>query len=584
MNEELPLLKKRFYLPFSKKLSSTVSKLSLTGKTLFYVLVLIFALSAFSMLSKVNSAFLVSVPKPGGTLTEGVIGTPRFINPLLATTDGDKDLAALVYSGLMRQMPNDTFIPDLAASYTISSNGLTYTVILKDNIFFHDGQPVTADDVEFTVHQVQNPAIKSNKQANWEGISVEKVDAKTIKFTLKQPYAPFIQNLTLGVLPKHLWGNVNAEEFPVNFLNSNPIGSGPYKILDITKNKNVPTSYELVAFDAFALGKPLIEKVVIKFYSSEKSLSDAYLSGDVDAINSISPNMAEMLEKRGARIEHVSLPRVFGVFFNDGSNPVLAEHAVRQALDLATNRDYIVNSVLRGYGRTLNGPVPQSFIDGLDTPISQIDEAVVIERLTQANALLEKEGWKLNASGIREKKLKTATTTLSFSISTSDSPELKEVADILKQEWRRIGVDVNIKIVEGGYLNQNIIRPRKYDALLFGQVINRDLDLFAFWHSSQRTDPGLNIALYSNKTVDTILEQLRVTSDKNIRSTEYKKFSSEIAKDIPALFLYTPDFIYVSPKNVKNFSISRVSTPSERFGDIFEWSINTEEVWKIFVK
>lgn len=583
MNEERPLPKKRFSLPFSHKIARTVHSFSLTGRIVFYILAAIFSISALTMLVRVNNAFLVSIPKSGGTLVEGVIGTPRFINPLIATTDGDKDLTSLIYSGLMRQMPNDTIVPDLASSYTISPSGLTYTVILKDNITFHDGTPVTADDVVFTIHAAQDATIKSNKQANWEGVLVEKIDAKTVQFTLKQPYAPFVQNLTLGILPKHLWESVKPEEFALSALNTNPVGSGPYSLADVTKDKNVPTSYELKAFKAFSLGKPLISDVVIKFYASEKALTDAYLSGSVGAINSISPDNAEILEKRGAKIEHVSLPRTFGVFFNQSNNPVLADISIRKALDLAVNRDYIVNSVLRGYGKPLYGPAPETLIEGVQNP-APLTEEQVAARITEATTLLDKQGWKVNDAGIREKKVASGTTTLTFSISTSDSPELKEVADILRQEWQRIGADVSIKIVEGGYLNQNIIRPRKYDALLFGQVINRDLDLFAFWHSSQRTDPGLNIALYSNKAADTILEQLRVTSNKSTRSTEYAQFLTEITKDKPAVFLYTPDFIYVVPKQVKNISIRRVTTAGERFGDIFTWYINTEDVWKVFAK
>ncbi len=583
MNDNRHILKREFRLPFSKNIEHLIQSLSLTGKAAFYILTAIFILSGLSLLWQLNKAYLVTVPQPGGTLTEGVIGTSRFINPLLATTNGDKDLTALVYSGLMRHMPDDSLIPDLAESYTISSSGLTYTFVLKKNLTFQDGYPVTSDDVVFTIQKAQDPEIKSNKQANWEGITIEKVDDRTVKFTMKQPYAPFLQNMTLGILPKHLWGAISNTDFSTHALNSNPIGTGPYKIVNISKNKdNIPTAYTLNAFDSFALGKPFISTVVIRLYASEKNLTDAYSNGEIDAINSISPESAEALAKKGAVVDYSPLPRVFGVFFNQSENTALAQHEVRQALDLATNRNYIVNSVLRGYGTVLTSPVPQSFIDGSE-PNTQVSDQEIAANIVRANTILDVQGWKINKAGIREKKFATGSTTLSFSISTSDSPELKAVADILKTEWQKIGVDVSIKIFEGGYLNQNIIRPRKYDALLFGQVINRDLDLFAFWHSSQRTDPGLNISLYSNKQVDTTLEQLRVTSDRATRQIEYKKFSQEIAKDIPALFLYAPDFIYIPSRSVKNFSISRISVPSERFGDIVHWYINTDSIWKMFL-
>ena len=173
---------------------------------------------------------------------------------------------------------------------------------------------------------------------------------------------------------------------------------------------------------------------------------------------------------------------------------------------------------------------------------------------------------------------------LAFSLVTSDVPELRESAELLKAAWEKLGVEVRVQIFESGDLNQNVIRPRKFDALLFGEIIGRDLDLFAFWHSSQRNDPGLNIAMYTNSKVDKLLEEARRATDVKSRLAQYESAILAIRADAPAIFLYSPEFIYVLPEKIRGVTLRRTTTPSERFLDIEKWYINTEKVWDVFAK
>jgi peptide/nickel transport system substrate-binding protein len=565
------------------RINMTIHSLSLSGKLIFYILLTIFLGSTLSLLWTLNNFFMVEVPQRGGVITEGVITLPHYINPVLAVTDSDKDLAAIVYAGLMRQTPDGTLLPDIAEKSSLSTDGKEYTFTLKPDVTFTDGTALTADDVVYTIQQVQNPSNKSPKRANWDGVLVEKIDDRTIKFTLTQPYAPFLENLTVGILPQELWQNNTSDSFALSELNTNPIGSGPYKIKAIRKNSNgIPLSYELVPNDDYTLAKPFIGKIIFKFYPTEKMLETAYQNGEIDSINGISPDLARTLADKGGKVYSAALPRVFGVFFNQSDNVALADATVRKALDMSVNRDYIVNTVLQGFGTPLMGPVPQRFIG--DSPSATSTTTSYEDRVREAQTLLDNAGWILNADGIREKKLSNGTTSLTFAISTSDAPELTEVADILKSEWRKIGANVDVKVFEGGNLNQNIIRPRKYDALLFGQIVNRDLDLYAFWHSSQKTDPGLNIALYANAKADKMLENLRTLTSDTARLEEFKKFQAELATDIPAVFLYSPNFIYVASPKVKNIGIDHLTNPSERFDAVYTWYVNTEKVWKVFAR
>src|SRR3972149_2817877 len=232
----------------------------------FLFLFAILATSTVVLVGQINNLFLKEVPISGGSLSEGIIGTPRFINPVLALSDADKDLTALVYSGLMRKENNGDLSPDLAEKYEISDDGLIYTVTLKENIFFHDKEPVTAEDVIFTINKIKDPNIKSPRRLNWEGVTAISVDDRTVEFTLKQPYSSFLNNLMIGILPAHLWKNVTPEEFSFSELNIKAVGSGPYKITKVkNKSSGIPDYYELQSFSRFVLGQPYIDNITIKF-------------------------------------------------------------------------------------------------------------------------------------------------------------------------------------------------------------------------------------------------------------------------------------------------------------------------------
>ena len=570
--------------PNSKResIQQNIKTFSPSEKLLFFVLIFIFIGSVILILSNINKSFLTEVPTNGGSLKEGVVGSPRFINPLLANSDTDRDLTALVYSGLMKATPSGELIEDLAKSFTVSEDGFSYDFIIKDSASFHDGVDVTADDVIFTVQKAQDVSLKSPKRASWDGVTIEKIDDKHIRFILKQPYAPFLENTTLGILPKHIWIKAGTEQFSFSTFNNEPIGSGPYKIKKIKYNSGgTPEFYELESFSKYTLGEPFISDMRIVFYPSETALIEGYKDGEVGGINSISPNKLSEFEKAGVRIERSPLPRIFAVFFNQNQASVFANMEVRKALNIALDKDRIVQEILGGYGTNIDGPIPPGV---LALPNQNSKEILnKEERKAKATAMLENNGWKLNEEDRGwEKKTKKSESQLRFSLSTSDTPELKAVAEIIAAEWRDLGVVIDLKIFESGDLNQNVIRPRKYDALLFGEIVSRELDLFAFWHSSQRNDPGLNIAFYANITADRLLEDARAATDRNVMIEKYKEFEREVDTDVPAVFVYSPDFIYITPKNVKALELGAVTTPAERFLNIHEWYIETDKVWDFF--
>jgi peptide/nickel transport system substrate-binding protein len=587
---------RRINLQFFKRLENIVLKMNPAEKFLFRVFAIAMIVSTIIITYSLNSLALVKIPMQGGKITEGVVGFPRFVNPLLSVSDADKDLSALIYSGLMRPTTQGDLIPDLAEKYEISEDGLTYKFILKNDIYFHDGHEVSADDVIFTIERALDPMLKSPKRANWEGVEIEKVTNKEIIFKLKNPYAPFIENTTIGILPKHIWKDTTAEQFSFSSYNTEPIGSGPYKIKSIRHNDSgVPDTTILSSFHEFALGVPFINEIKFLFYPNEAKLLEAYSQGYIDAINSISPVFANTLQSEGRHIETPPLPRIFAVFLNHNQQPLFTNKEVRKALGLTINREKIINDVLFGYGVTVDSPLPSGILGSRLTPeflqtkqIAENDNNTSWDqtrRIAEAVEKLAEAGWKRNeASGILEKKTGNEIATLSFTLATSDAPELKAIALEIKRQWEELGAQISVEIFESSNLNHTIIRTRKYDALLFGEIIGRDLDLFAFWHSSQRTDPGLNIALYTNITADRLLEDARTETNREDRIKKYIEFENEVKEDYPAIFLYTPSFIYIPAPNLQNLHLEQISAPSERFMNVYQWYIKEEYVWPFFIK
>lgn len=549
-------------------------KFSLGEKAIFFIVFFGFIFSGYFLLNKVlNENFLIEVPQRGGVLREGLIGTPRYINPVIAVSDTDKDLTALIYSGLTRMDSSRQIVTDLSEKYEVSEDGLSYTFYLKDGLKFHDGTKITADDVVFTIEAIQNPEIKSLKRSNWEGIQVEKIDDLTVKFTLAEPYPPFLENTTIGILPKHLWQDISPNEFSLSIFNTEPVGSGPYQLEKINKNNiGISESYFLKAFKNFSLGEPFIKKLQLFFVKNEEELLGLFNEKKIDSLHGIMPKNARSLELSGIPVRSFDLPRIFAVFFNQNTSTALSNKEVRRALNLVTPKNEIINEVLFGYANLIENPFPNENL----VPKENID------KIAEAQKILEDDGWKKNEEGIYIKEKDGDLQMLAFNITTSNIPELSESAQKIAEAWNKIGANVSVKILDSGDFTQSAIRTRDFDAVLFGMIVARNSDLYAFWHSSQRIDPGLNLSGYTNITTDAILEKLRSETNQEEILELLEEFNEEIQEDIPAVFLYTPKFIYILPKNIFGIEINKLVTADERFLNVYKWYLETDKVLKIF--
>lgn len=515
----------------------------------------------------------------GGTFVEGILGEPRLINPLLSqTNDADRDLVSLIYSGLLKYNEEGKLVPDLAKSYDISSDGLNYTVFLNENAKWHDNgigdaeRRVTADDVVFTVRTAQNPDYASPQRISWQGVEVEKINDYTVIFKLKNKYAQFLNNLTIGILPEHIWQEVKPINFAISDFNLKPIGSGHFMFDKLKKNRlGRIASYELVAFKDHFAQRPYIDKIELRFFDSEDEMIEAYNRNEIENLSVVSAqNLNKLKFRKRINIQQVKLPRYFGVFLNQNQSKVLSDKNVRLALNHATDRPALVQKILGGHGIIVNSPMIGGILDiNSDVKSFEFDAA-------KARDILSAGGWgNPDENGTLTKNNEK----LSVTITTSTWPELVEVANILKEQWHAIGVNVEINSLPISQLQQ-IIKERTYPSLLFGEILNIDPDPFSLWHSSQKREPGLNLALYDNKAADTLLEEARQTLNPLERMRKYDDFQKLVIEDIPAIFLYSPYYLYGQAKRVQGFNTHIISMPSDRFANVENWFINTDRIWK----
>lgn len=541
------------------------------------IAILILSLAALTSLIISLSNFYIShtVPAPttGGIYSEGLVGQPAYINPLLASQDPDSSLVKLVFSGLYKYGDKGQLIPDLADGMPqISEDQKQYTVNLKKNITWHNNKPLTADDVVFTIQTLKDPTYKSPLRALWESTNVEKISGTTVKFTTANISGPFVNNLVLPILPKSLWENVDAQKFLLSEFNLKAIGSGPYAIKEI---KKLPSGkVEQITFTAntnFYLGRPKIDQVIIKFYDTDNDVLNAFHSREIlgFGFTPLGSNLYLDKEQTQSTIFKTPLPQYQVVFFNI-TNKILSDQNVRQALTLTTDRQSIINSVFKNNANLPSSPL---VFFNANAP-KALDTSVDIQK---AKTLLDAAGWIIDPkTGNRAKK----GVELKISIATNDTLVNSQAAQILADQWKTLNIQVSLNILPSKQLMDGVLKPRNFDVLLFPQKYGADPDPFLFWHSSQVKNPGFNLTGFNDPKVDKIIVDARATTDHQKREAAYAQFNDLVLAKFPVIFLDQTEFIYALDNSVKNVNLKSLYDPSQRFYDIGNWYIKEKRVWK----
>lgn len=560
----------RSSLPNKGEIKSAIRSFSKQRKIVFLCFACLLFVSGIALFTQIAlRPFQKEIPVQGGIHKEGVVGTPRFVNPVLSFAAADQDVESLVFAGLTRKTIEGSSVLDLAEDFSVSSDNLIYTFTIAEDARFHDGKPVTSEDVVFTIQSIQNPELKSPKQIEWEGVTVEALDERRVRFVLRQPFISFLENTSIGILPSHLWKDVQVDEFAFSPLNTNPIGAGKYKVINIAESKNGTVDAYVLKTSRYYVGeKPFIKKIHLYFFAEETDALRAFKANSIDAFVIKDTALIEELPKN-AEVYTATLNRMFGLFFNQKENSPVREKNVRMAIDLALDRQKIIDIALQGFGEPIKSPLPTT----ITTTNSQKDNFEA-ERQT-ARELLSQAGWVEGQNGIRQKNGRV----LEITLTTAKIEELEKVAEEIQSQLASIGIRVVIQTLETNDLNQNVIRPRNFEILLFGLILNQEADIFPFWHSSQTGDPGLNISSYKNQTVDTLLTQIIQTFDTSKRASLYSQFEQEFFKDIPALFIYNPELMYAVRGTLHNVELSPITNSSERLLDMETWYKETNHVF-----
>jgi len=510
---------------------------------------------------------VVEVPVAGGTYVEGLVGQPKYLNPILSDVDSvDRDIASLVFDGLTKISDDGSVMPALADKWEISPDGKTYSFDLRQDAKWHDGWPVVADDVIYTVRAIQDPSYKGNPAFAqlWKGVTAEKVSDTRVKFTLTDAYAPFLEFTSLGLLPSHLLGATPAARLPESTFNLKPIGTGPFRVVQSSLR-----GVELESNPDYYGNKPLLDRVRFLFYPDERSALRALRLEEVEGVGYVGYQSLDQLQdaKSVAVYTAPQMSKLTLLILNTKS-AVFQDVAVRQAVALGLNRERIIDAAMAG------GAAPANSIIFPGIWAASGGQAAYQYDPEKARALLDEAGWRdLDGSGTRKKGEEA----LKFILLTNDRPERVAAAQEISRQLEQVGMKVDVQAAGWSGFVQDFLVPRSFHAVLAEQWSpEADPDGYQFWHSSQAKD-GLNFSRWTSRAADELLENGRKTSLPSERAKYYAEFEKLFATEVPGVPLYYPLYTYVVSQSVKGVRLGLMIDSSHRFDHINNWYIRTKK-------
>lgn len=595
-------------------------------------------LMIFSLMIFLTETYLqrrVIEPANGGEYVEGEVGYPNAINPLFSTINPvDADLSRLIYAGLFKYDKSLNLIPDLAEGYTLDKTGKIFTIKMRQGLHWQDGEPITIDDVAFTINSIQSAETQSPLWISFQDVIFTKVDETIFTLELSQPFAPFLNLLTTGILPAHLWQEIPAKNMRFSSLNLKPIGAGPFMFESFAKDsKGNIKSYTLKPNPNYQLAKPYLNQFTFKFFNDEASALDALKNHQINGLSFLSPSEKEKNSRKTLTVHSLRLPYYTALFLNQKSNQLLHSQNLREALELGIDKTQLVSVSLKGEGLAVGGPILPNQIGftqdfkvnyNLDLAQKKLDDDKWIK--ISRDEFIEKRKKELYQAWLDDRKAKQTAANggklpkltaeeeatqkkeasdylnkitedlnkvdqqqkffrqkngygLSVKISTINQPEFIETANLIKENWQDLGAEVTVEILNNEEI-KDVIKNRRYEVLLYSVISGADPDPFPFWHSSQINSPGLNLSGYANRQVDTALETARESYDLSVRSKAYYTFQKLVAQEKPAIFLYTSNYLYPQDNSLKGFNQYRIFEPADRFNDVSSWYLRTKNKWQ----
>jgi len=647
--------------PSKKQWKRLPEILSIREKIIFFSLLVVTFFSFFYTLFALYSEGTAVAPSQGGVYREGFVQTTRWltINPLYATqSEVERDIIEVAFDGLMQYDREGNISPNLAEKY-ISEDGMTYDVILRDDIYWSDGEKITADDVVFTVQTILNPEYQSTLRSQWAGVEVEKRSEKEVRFTLDSPSAIFPDNLTLKIIPKHIFKDKSPRDFRYSIYNMKPVGSGPYRFKEIKETSSGDIEFlKMERNPHYFRSTPYLNEVSFHFFRDTDEMLRAQRRGEIDGflIAESARTNFPFDEIRGFNHYEFIAPRYFSALFNLRSEGAIGDVAVRKALTYATNKNEIFYKVLQERGIMVESPLALDLYNGnyeteektsfdlekakeilkeegfengkrkaeevftftKDTkegsqgedvrnlqrcflylqeedeniyPDGEITgffnestkEAVIYFQEKYREDILDphnfRSGTGMVAGSTRKKLNKLCeelfedTVHLEVSITTINDPTLLKTAQILKEQWSKVGIKTNIITVDTSNLRESVIRSREFDILLFGTMLTRTPNPLVLWHSSKVDEPGLNLSGFENDDADDLLEKIIAETDKEERREMLYEVEEIIQSEYPGVFLYNPGITYSVSEKINGINEGFLVNSSQRFDNIDNWYI-----------
>ncbi|MFQ5408724.1 MAG: peptide ABC transporter substrate-binding protein [Anaerolineales bacterium] len=524
----------------------------------------------------------VLLPAPGGTFVEGVVGAPRQLNPLLASDNqAERDLARLLYDGLIRFDSSGLPAPDLAERWAVTADGLSYTFVLRSGLRWEDGSPLTLDDVIFTIQLMQDPAFPGPTELNalWQTIEVQKLNETTLKLTLSEPFAPFLDFAAFPVLPAHVFQSATAQTLPDHPANLAPVASGPFRVHALDQAGGFITAIDLVANENYYGDAPLLSQLRFVFFGSEAQALEAYQNDEISGLGGLSPAAAaSMLAVDDTNVYSGRLPEYTLIYLNEQNEalPFFQEKKVRQALLAGLNRQAIVDSILYGQAFVATGPVLP------DTWAYNNNLTAVRFEPQRAAELLDADGWVFPETaipGTEEYVRSKSGQQLAFSLLVPDDPISQAIGRLAVENWTTLGVRLTLQVAPAESVLSDYLEPRNYEAALVTVDFARspDPDPYPFWHQTA-IEGGQNYGGYNNRDLSEILEQARTINSLADRASFYRAFQARFAEETPALLLFYPVYTYAVDARVRGVQIGPLLDPGQRFDNIADWYVVTRRV------
>jgi peptide/nickel transport system substrate-binding protein len=532
--------------------------------TLFAITLLVAAIGyvAFSVTT-------VTVADFGGTYVEGIAGNPHAINPILCQSNPvDQDLAALIFSGLTRIDDKSEVVPDLAERWEISQDGTVYTFYLRQDVVWHDGAPFTAADVVFTINAIQNPDFQGVPFLSdmWRSVVVEQVDAYTVRFVLREPFAPFLDYTSVGLLPAHVLGSANIGALIESKFNASPIGTGPFEVAEVSAQRLV-----LVANPNSYRSRSYLDRLEFVFYPNDSATLEARKRGEVLGVARVLPEYLPAAREDSSLTLYSAPLSGYNLVILNLDHAIFQDRAVRQAMMWALDRQKLVDEVLQGQGIVIHSPIlPGSW--AYDPNVKQYHRDV-----NKAKSLLEEAGWyDDNNDGVLER----GSLKLEFSLLTNDDdPTRIQLIQAISKQLAEVGIKATPETVGWEELVSQRLTLRRFDAILGGwQNLPPDPDPYPYWHSSQASENGRNFANYISEEADVLMQDARSTTDRTRRIELYRRFQELFANDVPSLLLYQPVYNYAIDKSIHNVQIGPMIDSSDRFRTLSSWYLATQRM------